>query len=263
MKYRKIYKHITREANKLLDPPLIGPVGGALPRAIHPANLTPLAASQDTCLKLLSLLRSLLKTEGQALMLKDTTTNPETYQVIYTGDAITWPGIEQNSFGVITSPLSAATATGQHPRASLIESVFFSRKSLVVPNAPVDDRYVSRVDGILSIGTSLMVIPLRGRGGSIVGVISLAKYIGDENTPVKATEKGMITVDKRKTDKKGVESAVFSDEDLIMGELMSNFGSLSLYWCQGLGSLHHQLHKTVNKLDKLEKMIHQQQKIQG
>ncbi len=263
MKYRKIYKHITREANKLLDPPLIGPVGGALPRAIHPANLTPLAASQDTCLKLLSLLRSLLKTEGQALMLKDTTTNPETYQVIYTGDAITWPGIEQNSFGVITSPLSAATATGQHPRASLIESVFFSRKSLVVPNAPVDDRYVSRVDGILSLGTSLMVIPLRGRGGSIVGVISLAKYIGDENTPVKATEKGMIAVDKRKTDKKGVESTVFSDEDLIMGELMSNFGSLSLYWCQGLGSLHHQLHKTVNKLDKLEKMIHQQQKIQG
>ena len=41
--------------------------------AVHPATLTPMGASLDVCLKLLSMVRSLLRAPGQAILLKNST----------------------------------------------------------------------------------------------------------------------------------------------------------------------------------------------
>ena len=39
----------------------------------------------------------------------------------------------------------------------------------------------------------------------------------------------------------------------------ASIGALSLYWCQGLGALHHQISKNVNRMDQLEKLVKRQQ----
>lgn len=41
--------------------------------AVHPATLTPMGASLDVCLKLLSMVHSLLRASGQAILLKNPT----------------------------------------------------------------------------------------------------------------------------------------------------------------------------------------------
>jgi hypothetical protein len=229
-RYKKLHKIVLRECSTLLDPPLIG-VGGGVVRPVHPASLAPLAASQDSCMKVLNLLRTLLRTEGQALLLKDVTTVPHTYQIIYSGDALSWPGIEQNTFGVVSSHLHSHT--GQYDnrttlRVSLVETVASNRKTLICPNAPADERYASQIDGICSLGTPLIIVPIRGRGGAVVGVMMGAK---------------------------GKESMGFTGEDAAAAEMVASMGALSLYWCQGLGSVHHTLHKALQKMDKLEKVV--------
>jgi hypothetical protein len=244
LRYQKIFKIIYKESNKFLDPPMISPENGLMPKAIHPANLTPLAASQDTCMKLLSQSSNLFPCDGVALLLKDTTTDPITYQVMYIGDAMTWPGIEQNSFGIVTSHMQNNNSALHNVRASLIESIILSRKSVILENAPKDERYVSKIDGIMSLDTSLLLIPMKGRNGSIVGVLSFAR--------VKESSSNKSEVAKKK---KPSNNGNFTEEEMVLGELMSSYGSLALYWCQGLGSLHHQLHKTMNKLEKLEKIV--------
>ena len=229
-RYKKLYKIVLRECSSLLDPPLIG-IGSGVVRPVHPASLAPLAASQDTCMKILNLLRSLLRTEGQALLLKDVTTVPHTYQIIYSGDALSWPGIEQNTFGVVTSHHHDHGATYSNNatlRVSLVETVVSTKKTVLSSNVPVDDRYVSQIDGICCLGTPAIFVPLRGRGGIAVGVLVGAK--------AKA-------------------SAEFTPEDVTAAELVASMGALSLYWCQGLGSVHHTLHKTIHKMDKLERII--------
>jgi hypothetical protein len=127
---RRMHRVVCREACTLLDPPLVGP-GGHAPRAVHPASLTPLAASQDSCTKLLSMARSLLRGEGQALLLRDPTTDPVTFQVIFSGNALTWNGVEQGSFGL------AASAA----HSSLAEAAMHSHKTVAVDDGPNDPRY--------------------------------------------------------------------------------------------------------------------------
>ena len=41
--------------------------------AVHPATLTPIAASLDVCLKLLAMIRSLVRAPGQAILLRNLT----------------------------------------------------------------------------------------------------------------------------------------------------------------------------------------------
>jgi cell division protein FtsL len=229
---RKLHRVVCREAGALLDPPLVGPVGiytgtGEGMRAVHPAALTPLSASQDTCLKLLSVIRTLLRSEGQALLLRDNHTaaaDPAvaSYQVIYTGDCLVWAGIEPSAFGVITASGRAAG------RESLVESTMRSRRCLHTMNAPNDPRYYAYLDGICDLGTPVLMVPMRGRGGSVVGTLVAAR---------------------------GKGATAFSSEDVIAAEICSSFGALSLYWCQGMGSLHQQLLKNTHKMDKLEKLV--------
>lgn len=229
---RKLHRVVCREAGALLDPPLVGPVGiytgtGEGMRAVHPAALTPLSASQDTCLKLLSVIRTLLRSEGQALLLRDNHTAAAdkavaSYQVIYTGDCLVWAGIEPSAFGVITASGRAAG------RESLVESTMRSRRCLHTLNAPNDPRYYAYLDGICDLGTPVLMVPMRGRGGSVVGTLIAAR---------------------------GKGATAFSSEDVIAAEICSSFGALSLYWCQGMGSLHQQLLKNTHKMDKLEKLV--------
>ena len=92
-KMKKLQRGICREAISLLDPPMIGAVAVAVAVvcnplvsqrhvdailsdngvgfAVHPATLTPIAASLDVCLKLLGMVRSLLRAPGQAILLKN------------------------------------------------------------------------------------------------------------------------------------------------------------------------------------------------
>lgn len=173
-RFKKMYKIVCREASSLLDPPIIGPADGSIPKATHPASLTPLAASQDICLKLLSMMRTLLRSEGSALILKDPISNQsnnsssiQTYQVIYTGDSVKWTGVTAGTFGMLASSVSAKT--------SLVESVMTTRRALQVSNAIDDSRYNPNIDGICVLNTPLLYIPLRGRGGSVVGVLIASK----------------------------------------------------------------------------------------
>ena len=230
---RKLHRVVCREAGALLDPPLVGPVGiytgtGEGMRAVHPAALTPLSASQDTCLKLLSVIRTLLRSEGQALLLRDNQTaaadpTAASYQVIYTGDCLIWAGIEPSAFGVITA---SGRAAGRG--VSLVETTMRSRRCLHTLNAPNDPRYYAYLDGICDLGTPVLMVPMRGRGGSVVGTLIAAR---------------------------GKGATAFSSEDVIAAEICSSFGALSLYWCQGMGSLHQQLLKNTHKMDKLEKLV--------
>lgn len=45
----------------------------------------------------------------------------------------------------------------------------------------------------------------------------------------------------------------FSFEDIAAAEISCAFGALSLYWCQGLGTIHYKVNKYMHKIEKLEK----------
>ena len=44
-------------------------------------------------MKILAMARTLLRGEGQALLLRDTTTDPVSYQVIYNGNVLSYVGL--------------------------------------------------------------------------------------------------------------------------------------------------------------------------
>ena len=125
---KKIHRVVCREACSLLDPPLVGP-GGQAPRAVHPASLTPLAASQDSCVKVLAMARTLLRGEGQALLLRDTTTDPVSYQVIYSGNIMSYSGLDQGSFG---------TVSAGETDVSLAVAAMHTHKAIIVDDASED-----------------------------------------------------------------------------------------------------------------------------
>ena len=215
---KKIHRVVCREACSLLDPPLVGP-GGQAPRAVHPASLTPLAASQDSCMKVLAMARTLLRGEGQALLLRDTTTDPVSYQVIYSGNILSYSGLDQGSFGTVSA--------GDND-VSLAVAAMHTHKAIIVDDAAEDTRYNGKVDGNVTAYTPMMFIPIRGRGSSVIGALISAR---------------------------GKDGELFTAEDLAAGEIAVSHGALSLYWCQGLGALHHTLNKTVNRLQDLESAV--------
>jgi hypothetical protein len=224
---RKVHRVVCREAAVLLDPPLNPYTRIDGEPVAHPASLTPLAASQDSCLKLLGMVRTLLRSEGQSLLLRDPGTDPVTYQVIYTGDSLHWAGIGPGTFGVVSSSSGFVSANGT-VRTSLAETAMHMRKTIQATNAPMDARYYAYVDGICDLGTPMLVVPMRGRGGAVVGVLIAAR---------------------------GKDAAAFGPEDIVAAEICSTLGALSLYWCQGMGALHHQLVQNSTKMARLEKQL--------
>ena len=211
----KMHRTVCREACALLDPPLVGPPRGQAPRAVHPASLTPLAASLDTCTKILAMARNLLGSEGQALLLRDETTDPISYQVIHTGDVIHYPGVEQGSYG--------SASAGDVP--SLAEAAMSAHRVILVDDATEDPRYCASLDGNVGAHTPMALVPVRGRGGAVVGCLIAVR---------------------------GRNGKVFEEEDVTAAEIAVSHGALSLYWCQGLGALHHVLNKNIAKLQELE-----------
>lgn len=213
----KMHKVVCREACILLDPPLVGP-GGSAPRAVHPASLTPLAASQDTCMKILSITRTLVRGEGQALILRDPTTEKATFQVIYGGNGMSFVGVEQGAFGTITNSSTSGL--------SLAETAMQTHKVVCVDDASHDPRYNATLDGNVGPNVPLAAIPIRGRGSAVIGALLCVR---------------------------GKNGYPFSNEDLIAAEVAASHGALSIYWCQGLGSVHHILSKNVSRLQELER----------
>lgn len=215
---RRIHRVACREVGALLDPPVVD-MGKENVAPQHPAALTPVVAAQDICMKILSIIRSLVRSEGQALLLRDEDTEPVTYQLIYAGSAVSWTGVEAGSFGVITAPPSGNC---------LVEQVMKSHKSLSLPDIVTDHSYWPPVDGQCIGNTPALLVPVRGRGNSVVGVIIAVR---------------------------GKEASPFTQEDITAAEIAAGFASQSLYWCYGVGALHIKLTKTIAKVEELEQHI--------
>ena len=148
----------------------------------HPAHLTPLLATQDSSLKILQILSALLDTTGCALLLgnkSNRTSHPNynlaavstdtVYQGICTGTGFHWCGLPVGVFGniVISKPNKIQN---QDPR-SLIESCMISGQTLALKDGTSDPRYCYLTDGNFLSESPYMVTPIRGREGTIVGVL--------------------------------------------------------------------------------------------
>ena len=220
-KYRKIYRVVCREMSALFDPPVIDmSVNGVLQKLpSHPAALSPLVALQDTCLKTLAIVRSIAQSEGQAILLKDPDSTANTYQIMYTGNSLSWPGIDAGTFGMISSPTTTVSLAGTCMKA---------HKAMIVTNAKAERTYVPRIDGECAENTPLLLVPVRGRSSGVVGVLIIAR---------------------------GSEGRVFAAEDAVAVELAASFSSLSLFWSSGLGYIHNKLSSSVAKIEELEKSV--------
>jgi hypothetical protein len=228
-KYKKLHKLVCRESSTLMDPPTSALISHAEMNPItnHPASLPPLVALQDTSVKALSMIRTLLKSEGQALLLRNPNTNPQSYQIIYTGNALSWRGIEQGTFGLVSGTRKASMGEASDAK-SLVEAVMASHKSIELSDAHTDPRYNPAVDGFCVKKTPMLVVPVRGRSGGVVGVLMATR---EQNSPS------------------------FSGEDVIACDLVSAFSSISLYWGQGLGYIHEKLTKSMTKMESLEQSV--------
>jgi hypothetical protein len=86
-----------------------------------------------------------------------------------------------------------------------------THKPVVAADISLDDRYNPVLDGRSPRGTPYIALPLKGRSGSVIGVIAVVR---------------------------GANSSPFTHEDIIAGELVAGMGSLVLYWCLGMSTLH-------------------------
>jgi len=221
-KNRKVHKVVIREMCSLMDAPSVELDEGH--RNIHPASLNPTIASYDISLKILSLIRTLLRSEGQAIVLRDPQSADETYRVLYTGNSLRWTGIEQGVFGFISSNNNQA-AEGI---SSVLQEVLLSNKSLHISNINNDTRYRPSIDGICPSETPYLAIPLRGRSGGVFGAIVAVR---------------------------GFKGSLFNIDDVMAAEMSVAFSSISLYWCHGMIGLHDKVVSTLNKMQSLEESI--------
>ena len=152
------------------------------------------------------------------------------YQVICTGSSLHWPGIESGCFGIVSAPgnMDHLQPAVQTTRLSMVESVMRTHKVITCKDVTKDSRYLPALDGVCAAGTPVLVAPVRGRGGAVVGVLMVAR---------------------------GQNASEFAPDDVAALEISSTFGALSLYWCQGLGALHNKLDRSANKMKQLEKSI--------
>lgn len=237
-----MYRVICRELSLLFDPPVIeqrsmnlltnnnnnnnttttvttANTGDGFKLPSHPASLTPLAALQDSCLKTLSIVRVLCRSEGQAIIIKDQDISSSTYHILYTGSGLSWSNIEAGTLGTIT--------LNTNPDNSFVMTVLRTHKSMIIPNCTESKIYNPSIDGRCNIGSSLLLTPLKGRGNSVIGVIISSK----------------------------TGNSLFTQEDEICIEFIALFSSLTLYWGDGLSSIYQKLSKTVNKIEELETSV--------
>jgi hypothetical protein len=253
LRYRKLYRVICHEVSPLFDPPATEVLPSLIPNQrgsslslspSHPASLSPHVALHDICLKTLSILRVLCRSEGQAILLKtpDTgaamagtgagtmTGNGMMFQLLYTGNGITWPAIEPGTFGSFSFSSNSSDP-------SLLSSVLQAQKSIIVKDITLEKSYNPSVDGRFSPGASLLLTPLRGRGNAVIGAIILKKTLGGSGSG------------------NGSNNTLFSPEDIIATELIATFSSLGFYWGTGLSSIHHKLLQTISKMEELESSV--------
>ena len=217
---KRIYAVVRREAGILLDPPLPQQEGrvAALDksRPAHPAVLKPAAATTDLCLKLLSMIRTLLRSEGQAVVMMD----QSACKVVLSGNALSYDGVDQGAiYDISKSKLDEST---------LVETAMSSHKTLIVADALSDARYGASLDGRCVAGTPLLVCPMRGKGSAVVGCFIVAR---------------------------GCTAQPFDAEDVIAAELISALGSLAMFWTSGLSPLHHIISKNETNISDLEDAI--------
>jgi hypothetical protein len=215
---RRLHKVVMREVMVIMDEPSVEAEDGR--RTLHPASLNPIAASQDTCSKILSVFRTLLRGEGQAIILCDSSHEDETFRIMYTGSAMRWMGFEQGTFGLVSS--------SAHPSQSLVQSVLLSHKAESVVNINADPRYRPGIDGLCSPDTPYLIVPLKGRTGSITGAVVCVR--GSKGSP-------------------------FGGEDLIAAEMAAGYSSVALYWCHGMSSLHEKVMLSLSKMRSLEESL--------
>jgi hypothetical protein len=239
-RYREVYRELCRGSMYLLQPPraeAIESVGTpskqTAARPMHPASLPPLAATQDTCLKLLDMVSGVLKSDGQAIMLTDNSTVPVSFQVISTGSALQWDSIQAGVFGVVSARSVYAS--------SLVELCVKSGEPVATGDVSTDERYYAGVDGTCAQGSPLLIVPLKGRDESAVGALLVTR------SPAPSTSATTSTTTST--------TIVFTEEDIQAAELAATYASVSLYWCQGLGSMQRQLSKYAGKLLTLEKEV--------
>ena len=173
-------------------------------------------------------MRTLLRGEGQAVLLKDTSSGDETaYRVIYTGTAIRWTGVGQGEFGIINTTMESRQSAIDTD-TSILQATMSEHKTLNLPSIHVDPRYRPVVDGLCAPETPYLAVPLRGRTGCIIGIIVVVR---------------------------GHKGTAFSAEDIHAAEMVGAFSSLSLYWCHGMVSLHDKVLVAQNQLNVLESTV--------
>ena len=62
----------------------------------------------------------------------------------------------------------------------------------------------------------------------------------------------ILAVKRRKDDSSKFNNTGFTDDDILAAELVSSLASISLYWCQGLGTLQRKLNKKMKRIEMLE-----------
>ena len=156
----------------------------------HPALLSPLQATEDTCLKILNLLSALLSASGCALLFSThitsqlnavgctagrTAVSTDTeYQAICTGTALSWYGLPPGALGSIT------VQKIPHTPQSLVGACVLSGRSIAVEDGTADPRYCAVADGGCLSESPYMAVPLKGRDGVVVGVLLAVRRRGSD-----------------------------------------------------------------------------------
>ena len=158
---------------------------GLPPTSSHPAHLSPLLATQDTCLKILDLMTVLMDAEGCALLLtaqdsvltgKNVLNRPGSdmpYQAVCTGTALSWYGLRPREMGTVKTPHNS-----RELGYSLVQTCMQQGRSIAVEDGTSDPRYSYVMDGSCLSETPFLAVPLRGRDGVCVGALMAVRRRG-------------------------------------------------------------------------------------
>lgn len=179
-------KRVTGSDNRGSSRERVGVESSPSPK--HPALLSPLHATEDTCLKILDLLSALLSASGCALLFNthsniqpdatgrsavgNAVSTDTEYQAICTGTALSWYGLAPGGLGSIT------VQKIPHTPQSLVDACMLSGRSIAVEDGTADPRYCAVADGGCLSETPYMAVPLKGREGVVVGVLIAVRRRG-------------------------------------------------------------------------------------
>ena len=199
---RTVYRTVCRDATILFDPPIAARSitdsdnsGGTDEILAHPMTLPRDMAIHDSALKALALSRALLRSDGDALLLRDETTTPHTYRALRIGSGLMWPGVGQGEWGILTAVAGDM---------SLVQAAMGSIKPITVPSAMDDRRYVASLDGTVSPDAGYVAVPLRARNSRVTGALISVRIGG------------------------------FTADDIMAMELVAAMASFSLYLSEGI-----------------------------